>query len=291
MAGVTAAAVAAMQGLGSRPSDVIAGIGPAIAADRYQVGPDVHQAVTQTFGPAAAVHPPRPVRPRPLAPRPVGRQPPRPPRGRRPRPPDPHHSLPHRPRQSRRPRSFLQRPRRPPLRPPRPGRAPRPETNGCDTLMTLSGTLSQPLNRGSVFRYGGFSDRRGARGAELLVRGRRAGVHRAGHAAGRPALAHRCRPCGRAAGVPAGRRLVLQDRGAAGHRLRRDRTDRHRTGLPPRVLPPGPGRVRLPQRPGPDPPAPGSTSRSRPGTGAGPGRDRDRRGAPWSRSAAGSTRS
>ena len=53
VAGVTAAAVAAMQGLGSRPSDVIAGIGPAIAADRYQVGPDVHQAVSQTFGPAA----------------------------------------------------------------------------------------------------------------------------------------------------------------------------------------------------------------------------------------------
>ena len=53
VAGVTAAAVAAMQGLGSHPSDVIAGIGPAIAADRYQVGPDVHQAVSQTFGPAA----------------------------------------------------------------------------------------------------------------------------------------------------------------------------------------------------------------------------------------------
>ena len=54
VAGVTAAAVAAMQGLGSRPSDVIAGLGPAIAADRYQVGPDVHQAVTRAFGPAAA---------------------------------------------------------------------------------------------------------------------------------------------------------------------------------------------------------------------------------------------
>jgi polyphenol oxidase len=54
VAGVTAAAIAAMQSLGSRPADVIAGLGPAIAADRYQVGPDVHQAVTQTFGPAAA---------------------------------------------------------------------------------------------------------------------------------------------------------------------------------------------------------------------------------------------
>jgi len=54
VAGVSAAALAAMQALGSRPSDVIAGIGPAIAASRYQVGPDVHQAVTQAFGPAAA---------------------------------------------------------------------------------------------------------------------------------------------------------------------------------------------------------------------------------------------
>ena len=54
VAGVSAAALAAMQALGSRPADVIAGIGPAIAAARYQVGPDVHQAVTQAFGPAAA---------------------------------------------------------------------------------------------------------------------------------------------------------------------------------------------------------------------------------------------
>ena len=54
VAGVSAAAVAAMCALGSRPSDVIAGIGPAIAAARYQVGPDVHQAVTAAFGPAAS---------------------------------------------------------------------------------------------------------------------------------------------------------------------------------------------------------------------------------------------
>ena len=53
-AGVSAAALAAMQGLGSSPADVIAGIGPAIAAARYQVGPDVHQAVTRAFGPPAA---------------------------------------------------------------------------------------------------------------------------------------------------------------------------------------------------------------------------------------------
>jgi YfiH family protein len=52
-AGVSAATLAAMQALGSRPADVIAGIGPAIAAARYQVGPDVHHAITHAFGPAA----------------------------------------------------------------------------------------------------------------------------------------------------------------------------------------------------------------------------------------------
>jgi len=59
VAGVTAATLAVMQGLGTRPSDVVAGIGPAVGADRYQVGPDVHQAVTRSFGPAAAqfIHP------------------------------------------------------------------------------------------------------------------------------------------------------------------------------------------------------------------------------------------
>jgi polyphenol oxidase len=54
VARVCAAAVAAMQSLGSRPSDVIAGLGPAVAPARYQVGPDVHQAVTHAFGSPAA---------------------------------------------------------------------------------------------------------------------------------------------------------------------------------------------------------------------------------------------
>jgi polyphenol oxidase len=53
-AGVTAAAVAVLRELGSQPSDVVAGLGPAIAGDRYQVGPDVHEAVTAAFGAAAA---------------------------------------------------------------------------------------------------------------------------------------------------------------------------------------------------------------------------------------------
>ena len=53
VARVTAAAVAAMRGLGTRPADVVAAIGPAIGADRYQVGPDVRAAVSRSFGPAA----------------------------------------------------------------------------------------------------------------------------------------------------------------------------------------------------------------------------------------------
>jgi len=57
VARVSAAAVAAMRTLGSRPADVIAGIGPAIPAARYQVGPDVYQAVTQAFGPAPFIRP------------------------------------------------------------------------------------------------------------------------------------------------------------------------------------------------------------------------------------------
>jgi YfiH family protein len=53
VAGVCAAAVAAMQTLGSSRADIIAALGPAMSPDLYQVGPDVHQAVTQSFGPAA----------------------------------------------------------------------------------------------------------------------------------------------------------------------------------------------------------------------------------------------
>jgi polyphenol oxidase len=54
VARVCDAAVAAMISLGSRPQDVIAGLGPAAAPSRYQVGADVHQAVTQAFGPDAS---------------------------------------------------------------------------------------------------------------------------------------------------------------------------------------------------------------------------------------------
>ena len=64
VARVCAAAVAAMTSLGSRPSSVVAGLGPAASPARYQVGPDVHHAVTQAFGPAAAAF----IRPDPKAP-------------------------------------------------------------------------------------------------------------------------------------------------------------------------------------------------------------------------------
>jgi YfiH family protein len=46
---VTAAALAAMATLGARPQDVLAGIGPAIAPDRYQVGEEVAEQVSQAF--------------------------------------------------------------------------------------------------------------------------------------------------------------------------------------------------------------------------------------------------
>jgi hypothetical protein len=49
-AGVTGAALAAMATLGTRPGDVIAGIGPAIGPDRYQVGEDVAGAAHECFG-------------------------------------------------------------------------------------------------------------------------------------------------------------------------------------------------------------------------------------------------
>jgi len=54
VARVSAVALAAMKSLGARPSQVIAGVGPAVPPARYQVGPDVYQAVTGAFGPAAA---------------------------------------------------------------------------------------------------------------------------------------------------------------------------------------------------------------------------------------------
>jgi hypothetical protein len=47
--GVTPAAVAAMRDLGSDPKNIVAGIGPAIAPDRYQVGEDVRDAASLAF--------------------------------------------------------------------------------------------------------------------------------------------------------------------------------------------------------------------------------------------------
>ena len=50
VARVSQAAVGAMRTLGATPENVIAGIGPAIGADRYQVGADVASAVDGEFG-------------------------------------------------------------------------------------------------------------------------------------------------------------------------------------------------------------------------------------------------
>jgi YfiH family protein len=50
VAGAAGAALAAMQALGARPGDVLAGIGPAIGPDRYQVGAEVADAARDAFG-------------------------------------------------------------------------------------------------------------------------------------------------------------------------------------------------------------------------------------------------
>lgn len=54
VARVSEASVAAMQALGASPGNIIAGLGPAISPDRYQVGADVVAAAEQNLGSAAA---------------------------------------------------------------------------------------------------------------------------------------------------------------------------------------------------------------------------------------------
>jgi polyphenol oxidase len=49
VAGVTGAALHAMRSLGARPERMLAAIGPAVAADRYRVGPDVVAAADRYF--------------------------------------------------------------------------------------------------------------------------------------------------------------------------------------------------------------------------------------------------
>ena len=51
VAGIGPATLSAMTGLGARPERVLAGIGPAIGPDRYQVGEDVAAEVRRYFGP------------------------------------------------------------------------------------------------------------------------------------------------------------------------------------------------------------------------------------------------
>ena len=54
VARVTEAAVDTMRNLGSRPEDVVAGIGPAVAPDRYQVGEQVAEAARACFAAVAS---------------------------------------------------------------------------------------------------------------------------------------------------------------------------------------------------------------------------------------------
>lgn len=54
VARVSEASVAAMQALGATPEHIIAGLGPAISPDGYQVGADVVAAAEQNLGSAAA---------------------------------------------------------------------------------------------------------------------------------------------------------------------------------------------------------------------------------------------
>jgi YfiH family protein len=54
VARVSEAAVAAMRALGASPENVVAGLGPAISPDRYQVGADVVEAAEQNLGSATA---------------------------------------------------------------------------------------------------------------------------------------------------------------------------------------------------------------------------------------------
>jgi hypothetical protein len=52
VAGVTTATVGRLVELGAEPGRLVAAVGPAIAADRYQVGPEVVEAATAALGPA-----------------------------------------------------------------------------------------------------------------------------------------------------------------------------------------------------------------------------------------------
>ena len=64
VAGVTTAALEAMAALGSDPTEVHAAIGPAVPAERYEVGDEVAAAAREAFGAAA---------PQVITPRPGGR--------------------------------------------------------------------------------------------------------------------------------------------------------------------------------------------------------------------------
>ena len=108
-------------------------------------------------------------------------------------------------------------------------------------------------------------DRPRARPADLSVLGRPAALHRARDLRARGGLGRPGDPGGGPAGLSAPRRLVLQDLGPARRRPGRHGDHRRRAGLPAHLLHRGPGRVRLPQRPRPDRPGGrGARRRARP---------------------------
>ena len=131
VAGVTGAALHAMQGLGAQPERMRAAIGPAVAADRYQVGPEVAAAAERFFGGNTSGIM-RPDGSRAVADGPARRQPARDPRVGRAGQPDlrqrPEHGHPGRPERPGHDRPgpgvVLQRPGGPPVRPVRRGRPP-----------------------------------------------------------------------------------------------------------------------------------------------------------------------
>ena len=138
----------------------------------------------------------------------------------------------------------------------------------------------------------------GHRRADLSLQRGRAPFHRADHVPPRRRLGPPGHRRGRPAGVPPGRRLVLQDRRTADHPHRGPGADPPRAVVPAPVLPRRAGRVRLPQPARPVRPAhrrprgPGPQRARRPLTRLHkPHRPHPPHGARWSRSAAESTRS
>ncbi len=270
VARAAASAVAAMESLGAHPADIVAGIGP--AAFPYQVGAEVADAATAAFGAEAAglLEPVSPgqwnfglwaanrivlrhagvpdvnihVTDVPTGPSPATSPSPA---------AAPHPPPAQTPRLPRAPRTPPV-PRAPPFSATAPNSRPagsRPSP-GCSrrNLDEHSGRphgvrSPGPAGPGIPLRVlpGGPGHRR----ADLSLQRGRAPFHRADHVPPRRRLGPPGHRRGRPAGVPPGRRLVLQDRRTADHPHRGPGADPPRAVVPAPVLPRRAGRVRLPQ--------------------------------------------